>query len=100
MLFTAPVNKSVKYTVLSFPINIYIYIFFWNVRIPQHQLHYTTVTEGKLSYNKSKILWLKIFIAATFKKMILLNQVIALGHFIATAIQGYYIVTLLIADLN
>lgn len=46
----------------------YILLFFWNVRIPQHQLHYRTVTEGKSGYNKDKILWLKIFIAATFKR--------------------------------
>lgn len=67
----------------------YILLFFWNVRIPQHQLHYIIDTEGELGYNKGKILWLKIFIAATFKKMILLNQVIAPGHLIATAIQGH-----------
>lgn len=32
--------------------------------------------------------------------MILLNQVIALGHFIATAKQGLYIIILLISDLT
>lgn len=32
--------------------------------------------------------------------MILLNQVIALGHFIATAKQGHYIIILLISDLT
>lgn len=84
MLFTAPVNKSVKSTVLSF-INIYYY-FFWNVRIPQHQLHYILDTEGELGYNKGKILWLKIFIAATFKKMILLNQSL---HLVILLLQQY-----------
>lgn len=90
MLFYSTCKQVSEVYCSEFPHKYILYIFFfWNVRIPQHQLHYIIVTEGKLGYNKGKILWLKIFIAATFKKMILLNQVIALGHFIATAIQGH-----------
>lgn len=30
--------------------------FFWNVRLPQHQLHYIIITEGESGENKAKIL--------------------------------------------